>query len=63
MSTPPETTDYSKHTDEQLREGIRKADEELDRIAHEDSQRAVDVNRQQREAMAEELARRENQST
>jgi ribosome-binding protein aMBF1 (putative translation factor) len=51
-------TDYSKHTDEQLREGIERVDEQLGRIASEDSEQAVQAAREQREAMAEELARR-----
>jgi|GEM_PF-5789640 len=51
-------TDYSKHTDEELREGLRKADEEEPRIAAEDSDAAVQANRDQREAMQAELDKR-----
>lgn len=53
-----EHADYSKHTDEELREGLRKADEEAERIATEDSEEAVEANRDQRAAMQEELDRR-----
>lgn len=52
-------TDYSKHTEEQLREGIERVDEQLGRIAAEDSQEALQAARQHRQEMAEELARRE----
>ena len=51
-------TDYSKHTDEELREGLRKAEEEEARIKAEDSDTAVQANRDQREAMQAELDKR-----
>jgi hypothetical protein len=51
--------DYRKHTDAELREGIEKADQELPRIQAEDSEEAVQANREQREAMARELASRQ----
>ena len=52
-------TDFSKHTDEELREGIRKADENVARVATEDSDEAVQALVEKREAMEEELRRRE----
>ncbi len=51
--------DYSKHTDEQLRAGIAKANENEARIAAEDSHDALEAARAQRREMADELARRE----
>lgn len=53
-------TDYSKHTDEELREGIRKAQEQIDRVAAEDSDHAVEANREQVQAMQAELDRRQS---
>lgn len=55
-----DTADYSKHTDEQLRGGIAKADQQELRIAREDSSDALDAARAQRAAMAAELERRES---
>lgn len=55
-------TDYSKHTDDELRDGIGKVDEQEGRIAAEDSDAALDAARQQRTEMAEELARRETRT-
>lgn len=52
-------TDYSKHTDDELRQGIEKVGEQEGRIAAEDSDAALDAARQQRVEMADELARRE----
>lgn len=51
-------TDYSQHTDEELREAVGKAEEEESRVAAEDSEDALDALRRQREAMRAELARR-----
>ena len=51
-------TDYSKHTDEELREGIRKAEEQIDRVRAEDSDDAAEANREQVQAMRDELERR-----
>lgn len=52
-------TDYSKHTDEELRDGIQKVTEQEQRIATEDSNEALDAAREQRDLMADELARRQ----
>jgi hypothetical protein len=52
-------TDYSKHTDEQLRAGIERAEEQDPRIDAESSDDALEAERAQREEMAEELERRE----
>lgn len=54
-------TDYSKHTDEELREGIQKVSLQEQRIAAEDSDAALEAAREQRDAMAQELARRQSQ--
>lgn len=56
------TADYSKHTDAELREGIEKVDEQESRIAEENSDDALDAARAQRDAMAAELARRQQSS-
>ena len=53
-----EHADYSKHTDEELRAGIEKAKAQEPRIATEDSDAALDAERQQREAMEAELQKR-----
>jgi hypothetical protein len=56
------SADYSKHTDEELREGVAKATEQEPRIAAEDSDEALEAAREQREAMSEELTRRNTTS-
>lgn len=53
-----DTTDYSKHTDDQLRDGIAKIDEQQPRISEEDSDSALAAAGDQREAMQQELDRR-----
>lgn len=53
-------TDYSKHTDDELREAIRKAQEQIDRVAAEDSDDAVEANREQVQQMQAELDRRQS---
>lgn len=53
------SADYSKHTDEQLRDGIAKIDQQETRIAAEDSDTALDAARDQRDQMAQELQRRQ----
>jgi hypothetical protein len=58
-----EATDYSKHTDEELREGIRKAEQQIDRVRDEDSSDAVAANREQVELMQQELDRRGREAT
>jgi hypothetical protein len=60
---PDTNTDYRKHTDEELREGIRKAQEQVDRVAAEDSDDAVAANREQVELMQQELDRRGKDAT
>jgi len=57
------TADYSKHTDQELREGIARVDEQESRIAQDSSEDALDAARDQRAQMAEELARREGGTT
>ncbi len=54
-----DTTDYSKHTDDELRAGIARVQEQEGRIAAEDSDAALDAAREQRDAMQAELDRRQ----
>lgn len=56
---PLDQTDYSLHTDEQLRQAIQQVDEQEARVAVEDSGDALDTARRQRSAMQAELDRRE----
>lgn len=56
---PLETTDYSKHTDQELREAIHKIDQQESRVESEDSDSAVNTARRQRQEMQDELNRRE----
>ena len=58
MSSPSETTDYSKHTDEELAEGIRKSEENMARMQEEGSNDQLAAAREQQEAMQAELRRR-----
>ena len=51
--------DFSKHTDEELRDGIRKSEENLARISQEGSEEQLAAAREQHEAMESELARRQ----
>ena len=51
--------DYSKHTDEELREAIAKSKEQEPRVAAEDSDEALQADLDQRRQMEEELARRQ----
>ena len=53
------SADYSKHTDDELREGVAKSEEQESRIAEESSEDALDAARDQREQMDEELQRRQ----
>ncbi|MDQ3538796.1 MAG: hypothetical protein M3415_08385 [Actinomycetota bacterium] len=54
-----DTADYSKHTDDELRAGIARVQEQEGRIAAEDSDAALDAAREQRDAMQAELDRRQ----
>ena len=54
-----DTADYSKHTDDELRAGIARVQEQEGRIAAEDSDAALDAAREQRDAMHAELDRRQ----
>lgn len=51
-------TDYSKHSDAELRDGIAATEEQDDRIATESSDDALAAEREQRRAMDAELERR-----
>ena len=56
----PETTDYSLHTTDELREGIQKTEELEPHVREEGSDEALEAQQAQREAMKEELDRRES---
>ena len=60
MTTPSETTDYSKHSDEELREGVAKSEQNLARIEREGSEEQLAAAREQHEAMEAELRRRQS---
>ena len=60
MSDASETTDYSKHTDEELRDGIAKSEENMRRIEAEGSEDQLAAARDQHEAMEAELSRRQS---
>ena len=53
-----EQTDYTLHTDEEQREGIRKAQEQHGRVEQEDSDAAAGANEEQVQLMQQELERR-----
>ena len=55
-------TDMSKHTDEELREGIARADEQAARVESEDSDEAREAQQRKRDEMQAELDRRQQQS-
>ena len=55
---PVDETDYSLHTDEELRDAIAQTEQEEPRVRAEDSDEALDALHRQREAMRDELARR-----
>lgn len=57
------SADYSKHTDEELRAGIARIDEQESRIAQDSTEDALDAARDQRAQMAAELDRREGRPT
>ncbi|HEV2784869.1 MAG TPA: hypothetical protein VGV67_00660 [Solirubrobacteraceae bacterium] len=56
----PETTDYSLHTADELREGIEKTEELEPHVREEGSDEALEAQRAQRQAMQDELDRRES---
>ena len=53
-------TDYSKHSDDELRDAIRKSKENLARIKSEGSDDALQAAKDQHEAMERELATRQS---
>lgn len=55
----PETTDYSRHTDEELREAIAKIDQQAPRVTADGSDAAANAAQRQRQQMQTELTRRE----
>lgn len=60
MTDASQTTDYSKHTDEELREGIKKSEQNLRRIESEGSEDQLKAAKDQHEAMEAELSRRQS---
>lgn len=60
MSDQVANTDYSKHTDEELRDGINKAEQNLQRMEQEGSDEQLDAARAQRDAMQAELDKRQS---
>lgn len=56
------TANLDKHTDEELRQGIERADEQEPRVAAENSEGAHEAQQDQREEMAHELRRREDET-
>lgn len=60
MTDASETTDYSKHTDEELRDGIAKSEQNIKRIETEGSEDQLAAARDQHEAMEAELRRRQS---
>lgn len=60
MTDASETTDYSKHTDDELREGIEKSAQNLQRIESEGSEEQLEAAKDQHEAMQAELDRRQS---
>ena len=60
MSDASETTDYTKHTDEELRDGIAKSEQNLTRMREEGSDDQVQAAQEQHDAMQAELDRRQS---
>ena len=60
MSDQVANTDYSKHTDEDLREGINKAEQNLQRMAQDGSDDQREAAQAQRDAMQAELDKRQS---
>lgn len=60
MSDQVANTDYSKHSDDELRDGINKAEQNLERMSddgHDDQRKAAQA---QRDAMQAELDKRQS---
>jgi hypothetical protein len=60
MTDQSATTDYTKHSDEELREGITKSEENLRRIEQEGSEDQLAAAKDQHDAMQAELSRRQS---
>lgn len=60
MTDASDTTDYSKHTDEELRDGIAKSEQNISRIQQEGSEDQLQAARDQHDAMQAELDRRQS---
>ncbi|MGH3664957.1 MAG: hypothetical protein ACRDU8_02495 [Egibacteraceae bacterium] len=55
-----DTADFDKHTEAELREGVRQAARQEPRIAEEGSEAQLEAERRQREAMESKLDGRED---
>ena len=60
MTHHTETADYSKHTDDELRGGIAKAEDNLARIEREGSDQQRQAAEEQVRGMNDELDRRQS---
>ena len=60
MSDQVANTDYSKHSEEELRDGINKAEQNLERITQEGSDDQREAAQAQRDAMQAELDKRQS---
>lgn len=60
MTDQSDTTDYTKHTDDELNDGIVKAEENLRRIEGEGSPEQLAAAKDQHDAMQAELSRRQS---
>lgn len=60
MSDQVANTDYSKHSDEELRDGINAAEQNLERITQEGSDDQREAAQAQRDAMQAELDKRQS---
>lgn len=60
MSDQVASTDYSQHTDDELREGINKVEQNLARMAQEGSVEQREAAQAQHDAMQAELEKRQS---
>ena len=51
--------DYDKHTDEELRDAVERAQQQDERLAEENSDAALEAERAQRDEMEQELSERD----
>jgi HAMP domain-containing protein len=60
VSDPVADTDYSKHTEQELRDGINAAEQNLSRMSQEGSDEQREAAQAQRDAMQAELDKRQS---